>query len=129
MNESGPFAQLRRQLKRPHVVLMLMAIGALLVFPKIGPSTMTFWHQLPPCAERISVRAYSGEKLVRSTSYALVGQRVLEHELLMPKGEYQLELELDCPSGARVSRRTTVLHEESETHEHNFTKECGCSIR
>ena len=120
------FAQLQRQLKRPHIILLLFAIVGLLVLPRFGPSEIKFHHLLPACANNVAVRAFAGEELVRSSSHALNGQRELEHGFLLPKGSYRLEVEVECQKGAPALLEEKVVHEKADSLDFDLSKKCSC---
>lgn len=119
------FAQLQRQLKRPHIILLLFAIVGLLVFPRFGPSEIKFHHLLPACANNVAVRAFAGEELVRSSSNALNGQRELEHGFLLPKGSYRLEVEVQCGQQGGVVEQV-IDHQKADSLDFDLTRKCRC---
>jgi hypothetical protein len=124
---SSPIVEgLRRLLKKPLVFFALAAASFFLLFPKFGARDILFRHQLPRCAESITVTAYSGAAVARSFKHQLSGQLLLEHAFSLPQADYRLSIELECPENARAEvERTLTLDEDTEL-DLNLRKECRC---
>jgi hypothetical protein len=117
---------LRRQLKRPLVALLVIAGGMMIFLPKVVPHEVELRYRLPRCGEKISAAAYAGAERARSATHWIRGRSELTHTFLLPRGDYRIAFELECPGGDPVRVERSVSNEENVAVSLDFSDECAC---
>ncbi|MCK6549242.1 hypothetical protein L6R52_25590 [Myxococcota bacterium] len=121
---------LKRQLRRPHVALLLVAAGALWLFPRLAPRELVLHHRMPAatCAKDLAVSVYDGESLVRRHARALDGASDVTHALSLPRGRYRVRVEVGCGErGALRDVERTISLDGSTEASFDLSRLCPCS--
>jgi hypothetical protein len=118
-----------RFLLRPAVAFAVMVLLFMILFPNFGSKEITVSARVPErrCASALTVYAYKDGELARRASRAIGDSRDMEIAFSLPKGEYALEVELDCDSGGAVTAaKEMIVLNETDQLSFDLSRKCPC---